>query len=294
MQALAWTIGVPIDQLKALADDIQRDRRSHYEHFALKTGKGKVRHIDHPEPELLDVQRRIVRFVLAPLGFGDVAHGGVRGRDAKSNAKVHQGKRCVVKMDVKNFFPSVQHKRVYRMFRHEHGFGKDVARLLTRLVTLRGALPQGAASSPAVANHFARVIDEGLKASAERHGLTLTRFVDDFTISGDQPKLLIGQTTRLLKARGLKLAPEKLKVCPRGGPQEVTGLIVNHADRVTISRHYRDAVRSEIHKLRNTDREKWPMQVASIEGKIAHIARFNHHGAAARLRRYLAGVTGGD
>jgi RNA-directed DNA polymerase len=292
MQRLAWTIKVPIEQLKALADDIQRDRRSHYKHFALETGKDKRRHIDHPAPYLKDVQRNIVRLVLEPLGFGDTAHGGIKGRSPKSNAKVHQGKRCVVKMDVKNFFPSVQHKRVYRMFRHEHGFGKDVARLLTRLVTLRGGLPQGAATSPAVANHFARAVDEGLKDSVEMHGLECTRFIDDITISGDQPKLLIGQTTRLLQARGLTLAPEKLKVCPRGGPQEVTGLIVNHAERVTVSRHYRDAVRSSIHKLRNLDKEKWPKQVASIKGKIAHIERFNHHGVAARLRRYLADVTG--
>jgi RNA-directed DNA polymerase len=292
MRHLAWTIGVRIEQLKALADDIQRDRWSRYKHFALKTGKDKVRHIDHPTPELLDVQRRIVRHVLAPLGFGEAAHGGIRGRSPETNAKVHQGKRCVVKMDVKNFFPSVQHKRVYRMFRHEHGFGKDVARLLTRLVTLRGALPQGAATSPAVANQFARAIDEGLKPSVEAHGLQCTRFIDDFTISGDRPKLLIDLTTRLLKAKGLHLAPNKLKVCPRGGPQEVTGLLVNHAERLSIPRGYRDAVRSSIHKLRDLPQGEWPKQLGSIKGKIAHIERFNK-GSAARLRRYLASVTVG-
>ena len=64
----------------------------------------------------------------------------------------------------------------------------------------------------------------------------------------------------------------------------MTGLIVNHADRVTVSRNYRDAVRSSIHKLRHMDREEWPKLIASIEGKIAHIARFAHDGAAARLR----------
>ena len=134
-------------------------------------------------------------------------------------------------------------------------------------------------------------MDEALRSSVERHGLGYSRFVDDLTISGDQPKLLIDLTTRLLKARGLKLAAEKLKVCPHGGPQEVTGLVVNDAKRVTISRRYRDAVRSSIHKLRNMERDEWPKQVASIEGKIAHVARFNQ-GPAARLRRYLADVTG--
>lgn len=199
MQCLAWRIGVPVERLKEIADDIQRDRRSHYRHFPLKTGKDKVRHIDHPAPELLDVQRRIVRFVLAPLGFNDAAHGGVRGRSPASNAAVHRGKRCIVKLDVKNFFPSVKHKRVYRMFRQEHGFGKDVARLVTRLVTLRGSLPQGAATSPAVANHFAAPVDQCLTSSVEKHGLAYSRFVDDLTISGDRPRLLIDQTTRRMR-----------------------------------------------------------------------------------------------
>lgn len=292
MQRLAWQVGVPIEQLKSIANSIQLDRRSHYRHFALQTGKDKVRHIDHPASELLDVQRRIVRHVLAPMGFGDAAHGGIRGRSPETNAKVHQGKRCVVKVDVKNFFPNVKHKRVYRMFRHECGFGKDVAHLLTRLVTLRGSLPQGAATSPAVANHFVRVVDEALRTSVAHHGLGYSRFVDDLAISGDRPKLLIDQTIRLLKARGLKLAPEKLKVCGRGGHQEVTGLLVNDDNRLTISRLYRDAVRSSIHKLRSMRRDEWPKQIASIEGRIAHIARYNP-GPAARLRRYLSAVTSG-
>ena len=290
MQRLAWTIGVPIEQLRALADEVQQDRLSHYKHFPLKTGKDKIRHIEHPTPELMDVQRRIVRYVLAPLGYGQAAHGGIQGRSPATNAKVHQGKRCVVKIDVKNFFPSVRHKRIYKLFRHEHGFGKDVARLLTRLVTLRGALPQGAATSPAVANHFARTVDDALGPSLELHGLQCTRFIDDFTISGDQPKRLIDFTTRLLMAKGLRLAPKKLKVCLSSGPQEVTGLLVNHAERLSIPRAYRDAVRSSIHKLRNLSQDERPKQIASIKGKISHIDHYNK-GSAARLRLYLATVT---
>lgn len=293
MQDLAWKIGVPIEKLRALAVGIQQDRHAHYTHSVQEMGKDKVRHIDNPARELKEVQRRIVRHVLAPLGFGEAAHGGVRGRSPETNAKVHQGQRCVVKMDVKNFFPSVQHKRIYRMFRHEHGFGRDVAHLLTRLVTLRGGLPQGAPTSTAVANHFARSVDERLKPSLDMHQLRCTRFIDDITISGERPKLLIDLTTRLLRAKGLRPHPKKLKVSPRGGPQEVTGLVVNHDGRLSIPRVYRDAVRSSIHKLRALPRVEWPSQVESIKGKLKHVERYNK-GSAERLRRYLSEVTDGD
>lgn len=293
MQGLAWKIGVPIEQLRALAAGIQRDPRAHYKHTVHEMGKDKFRHIDNPAPELKEVQRRIVRYVLVPLGFGEAAHGGVRGRSPETNAKVHQGQRCIAKIDVKNFFPSVQHKRIYRMFRHEHGFGRDVAHLLTRLVTLRGGLPQGAPTSPAVANHFARSIDERLKPSLERHQLRCTRFIDDFTISGDRPEVLINLTARLLKTKGLQLHPKKVKVCPREGPQEVTGLVVNHDGRLSISRAYRDAVRSSIHKLPTLPQVERVKQIESIEGKIKHIERHNK-GSAQRLRRCLSEPTDGE
>lgn len=292
MQGLAWKIGVPIELLQALAAGIQRDPRAHYKRSVHEMGKDKFRHIDNPTPELKEVQRRIVRHVLVPLGFGENAHGGIRGRSPETNAKVHQGQRCVAKMDVKSFFPSVQHKRIYRMFRHEHGFGRDVAHLLTRLVTLRGGLPQGAPTSPAVANHFARSVDDRLKPSLERHQLRCTRFIDDFTISGDRPQLLIDLTARLLRAKGLRLHPKKVKVCPRGGPQEVTGLVVNHDGRLSTPRAYRDAVRSSIHKLRTLPQDEWFKQVESIKGKIKHIERYNM-GSAERLRRCLSEVTDG-
>jgi RNA-directed DNA polymerase len=290
MQHLAWTVGVRIEELEALAEDMRQERGAHYKHSVRDMDKGKPRHIDNPAPRLKEIQRLIVRRVLAPLGFGDVAHGSIKGRSPETNAKVHQGQRCVVKMDVKSFFPSVHHTRVYRLLRHEHGFGRDVARLLTRLVTLRKGLPQGAPTSPAVANQLARGVDEELKLAAKRHQLKVSRYVDDITISGDQPKLLMDMTTRLLKAKGLTLAPHKTKVCPNSGPQEVTGLVVNHDGKLSIPRAYRDAVRSSIHKLRSLPRDGWPEAVASIKGKIKHIERYNK-GSAVRLDRYLTEVT---
>lgn len=289
MRHLAWKLGVPLLRLRTLAAEIRQDQSSHYKHFIQKTGKDKVRHIDAPASDLMKVQRRIVREILVPLGFGDAAHGGVGGRSPETNAKIHQGQRFVVKLDVKNFFPSVQHKRIYRMFRHEHGFGADVAHLLTRLVTLRGGLPQGAPTSPAMANHFARSIDDRLRPSVQCHNLRCTRFIDDYTISGDRPRLLMDLTARLLRSKGLQDHPVKRKVCARNERQEVTGLVVNQEKRLSVPRAYRDAVRSSIHKLRGLAKAERDKQVASINGKIQHIERYNK-GSADRLRRYLSAV----
>ena len=74
-----------------------------------------------------------------------------------------------VNLDVKDFFPNVRHYIVYRMFRRELGFGRDVARLLTRLTTFRAGLPQGAPTSTAIANVLlALPVDGPISVEAER------------------------------------------------------------------------------------------------------------------------------
>jgi retron-type reverse transcriptase len=289
MRRLAWEIGVPLTRLLAIEADLKRNHRIHYREFPLKTGKDKVRQIQPPREELMDIQRRIVKRILQPRGVAASAHGGVPGRSPSSNAAVHQGQPCVVKIDVKNFFPSVQHRRVYRMFREEFGFGRDVARLLTRLTTLEGALPQGAPTSPAVANLFlSERVDERMGSVLIERSLEYSRFVDDLTISGKDPRPAINEMARLLSARGLSIKKSKVAISRRNQPQEVTGLQVNDARRLTIARKKRDAIRAEIFQLRGCEAPRTELEemVRSISGKIAHVERF-HPGDARRLRRYL-------
>lgn len=139
LRKLAWQLDVPIGQLRAISAKIRRDYPSQYREFTLKTGKDKYRTIRPPKDELMRVQRRIVKRVLHPFGVTEHAHGGVPGRSPSSNAAAHGGQPCVVTVDVRGFFDNVDHRRVYRMFRDEHGCSHDVARLLTRLTTLRGS-----------------------------------------------------------------------------------------------------------------------------------------------------------
>jgi hypothetical protein len=292
LQHLAWTIGVPLPRLKAVAEGLRARPSSQYGFFALKTGPDKVRHIRPPRADLMEIQRRIVQNVLLPLGFTDSAHGSIRGRSARTNAEQHLGKPCVVKIDVASFFDNVKHRRVYRMFREDYGFGRDVASLMARLVTLDGSLPQGAPTSPSIANLFVREVDDELcrrKSDADKY----TRYVDDLTVSGPDPRPLIGVAARLLAQRGLPLKKSKLVVAGRDRRQEVTGCVVNRSGGPTIPRQYRDGVRAAIHQLQHEPTKEVEKRARSIRGRIAHIAQFQP-GAAARLRRLLDQAIRGD
>jgi RNA-directed DNA polymerase len=291
---LARRIGTPVERLREIIKAIE----SHYRFWSKINQKtGKVRHMRVPDDELKGIQRRLTANVLSPLGLGDIAHGGVRGRSARSNAEQHVGQPCVVTLDVKDFFPNVRHYMIYRMLRHELGFGRDAASLITRLTTLHGELPQGAPTSTVLANLIlAQSVDGPLSLAAQRIGVRVTRFVDDITLSGANPRPLINVTARLLSRRRLPMyrkkarfhSKPKLRITPRSRAQEVTGLTINATTGLSIPRGRREAVRAAIFQLRNTSArgDERNAAINSIRGRIAHVREFNPR-AAARLEKQL-------
>jgi hypothetical protein len=184
------------------------------------------------------------------------------------------------------------------MFCHERNFGRDVAHLLTRLTTYRSVLPQGAPTSPAIANLvLALSVDAPSSLLAERMDLKYSRFVDDLTFSGNNPRPVINSVARLLSSRRLPMyrkKPEKskLRITPRSRPQEVTGLLVNHAWHVSVSRKRRDSVRAAIFGLRLlAGHPAMHVELLSIRGRITHVGQFNP-GEGQRLERYLSVILG--
>lgn len=291
---LAWRLRVPLNRLQEIAGNLV----PHYRPKILRKGD-KVRHLYVPEAELKVLLRRIKEVIIEPLPLAGAAHGGVRGKSPRTNAEQHLGRRCVVAVDVKQFFPQVRHTVVYRMFRREFGFGRDVASLLTRLTTYRAELPQGSPTSTAIANLLLTTpLDRPIEAEAVVRDVGYSRFVDDAAMSGDNPRPLINQVAQLLSTRGLRVhrpntkAPKKskLRIMPRSGPQQVTGLNVNSSAGPSVPRAVRDKIRAAIHALSSLSGPDAEKALRSIKGRIAHVAQFNP-GSAARLGLYLQKAT---
>lgn len=284
---VAFLLRVPISRLREIAGTI----RVHYRTWpSFNKRKGKIRMICSPDDELKAIQRSICAHILGAADAGPHVHGGVPNRSPRTNASLHIGAPWLVTVDVRNFYPSVRHEMVFRMFR-EFGCGTAVANLLTKLTTLDGALPQGAPTSVAIANLLlARPVDRPTGDQAAAAGITYTRFVDDIALSGQNPQALISDVAQRLSARGLRVyrgrKDKKLKIMPRSRRQVVTGIVIN-SGRATLARDHRDAVRAAIHELRTiADRVQREEAVRSIRGRIAHVKRF-HLGDARRLEQQL-------
>jgi RNA-directed DNA polymerase len=195
-------------------------------------------------------------------------------------------------MDVRKFFPSVRHYVLRDTLRREYGFGRDVAWILTRLVTVDSELPQGTPTSPIVANLLlTNALDRPVTAAAIALGAENTRFLDDVTFSGDEPRALVNIAARGLSRKRLAIwrrkgEKPKFKITPNSARQEVTGLTVNSKAGPSVPKRYRDNVRAAVHELPTLPRHELVGKRDSIAGKIAYVRRTNP-GAADRLQKYL-------
>jgi RNA-directed DNA polymerase len=249
---LALRLGVDLATLEGVA----RYLPLHYNPTRVREKKdGKsFREIDAPRYLLKTIQRKIHVKLLAPLWLPDVIHGYRSNRSIVTAMRPHAGRLFMWLADIRQFYPSISSDRIYRMF-CALGCSPDVARLLTILTTRDHHLPQGAPTSPALANLHLRLsgVARRLIGLSKTHGLTLTFFGDDVIVSRDIPfKGLRYQLEEIITSSGLRLNPKKTTAVL--GPDvkhSALGLITNSDGcAVNVSRGYRRTLRSAIYLYR--------------------------------------------
>lgn len=236
---------------------------SAYVEFTIPKNSGGTRTIRAPRAQLKKIQRRILDEILAKLPVHDASHGFVRGRSVLSNAKPHQGAALILKMDLRDFFPTIHYRRVAGLFK-EIGYPGDVAYLLAGLCTHRakladgfvlwpGVLPQGAPTSPAIANLLCYRLDARLTGLVKPIGGVYTRYADDLTFSFPAvPEKGIGRfawwVDQICQQEGFVENSAKRRVLQRHNQQRVTGIVVNSA--LHIPRRARHNFRALLHNVR--------------------------------------------
>ena len=252
--------------------------------------RGGVRLIEAPKPRLKMLQRLIYRRILAKVPVHPNSFGFVRGRDCMQAAQKHAGEEVVISLDLKNYFSNLRYGRVYALFRHL-GYPVSVAHSLSGLCTvitpshirrripfdqrqalLDPHLPQGAPSSPVLANLLSYRLDRRLTGSAGSLGANYTRYADDLTFSGDRSvsDAVLVAASKIVNEEGFILRSEKTKVMNRHRRQMVLGLVVN--ETITISRKDFDRLKAAIHQRAW---KKDPARLAQIIGQIGWVARVN-------------------
>jgi len=260
---LANWFGIRIGDLDWFADcrllgyKQHRDRLGHYRYRALNKRFGHVRLIESPKPRLKSIQCSILTGILDLVPPHTAAQGFRRGTSICTFATPHVGKKVVLRLDLRDFFPSVSLAQVQALFR-TIGYPEKIADLLAGLCTnatpheiwerhqvpetesLREArrryakphLPQGAPGSPALANLCAYRLDCRLSGLAHAAGAVYTRYADDLAFSGDEDfqrcaRRFYIHVCAIVMEEGFSVHYRKSRIMHQGVRQQLAGVVVN-------------------------------------------------------------------
>lgn len=318
-RALAADLGCDPADLPWLAGGhpsrpLPRDARHHYRYRWVAKRSGGERLIEEPLPRLKRIQRTLLTRLLARIPAHPAAHGFVAGRSVRSFAAPHRDRYVVVRLDLADFFPGIRGPRILGLFLAA-GYPEAVARLVTGLCTNRvpGSvlvghdvsrdrftdwhLPQGAPTSPALANVCAWRLDCRLAGLARGAGAAYTRYADDLVFSGGREfavhlqRFLI-RAEAIVLSEGFRLNPRKTRVRRRAAQQLVGGLVVNAG--LHCPRHERERLEAILvncvrHGPAEQNREGHVDFRAHLAGRIAWVAQ-QHPALGARLAGLLGQI----
>ena len=191
--------------------------------------------------------------------------------DTLNYAKIHSGKKWILKMDIKSFYDSVPSYEIQRVVskvcRRINQYNNSLSYL--SLVTINGKLPTGAPTSPHIANACFKRIDKEIKSASSAFGVDYTRYVDDLTFSS-----YCKETLEIVEKR-------------------VTALVNNY--RVRLPKDFKRKIRAMLHSyviyicnssIKDTKHLAWDIKrIRQLEGYISYI---NHVDSKfyVQLKRY--------
>jgi RNA-directed DNA polymerase len=299
--------------LKGLGYKRPQARLEHYHYRVLAKASGSIRLIETPKPRLKDLQRRILFAILDHIPSHSAAHGFVKGCSIQTFAGPHVDQRVVLRMDLENFFPSFAGVRVQSFFR-TIGYPEAVADLLGGLVTnavprsiwrdvikqpgfaldpgelwqvqsmyARPHLPQGAPTSPSLANLCSYRLDCRLSGLAQAAGATYTRYADDLAFSGGEDftgcvERFATHVAAILVEEGFAVQHRKTRIMRQSTRQHLAGLVTNQ--RLNVRRAQIDVLKAILtnclrHSPETQNLEAHPHFREHLQGRIAFVESIN-------------------
>ncbi|MEO9893098.1 reverse transcriptase domain-containing protein [Aurantibacter sp.] len=260
-------------------------KRGAYTSFEIKKKSGKTRTIHAPTKGLIEFQSCLNIILSTIYTPHKSAYGFVVGKSIVDNAKNHVNKNYVFNIDLKDFFPSVDAKRVWgRLQVQPFNLGssnerKQIANMIKvicctpmtveRLINnewtsqIASVLPQGAPTSPILTNAICERLDTRLTGLSNRFGLNYSRYADDITFSSmhntysnetgkkepiyEKNSSFDKELRRIISSQNFHINEDKVRLQKRGYKQEVTGLIVN--EKVNTPKQYVKELRQWIYFL---------------------------------------------
>lgn len=250
----------------------------YYCDYTIPKRNGGVRHISSPTLQLMAIQREILKQILLPkFKAPSCCTGFVKNKNIIDNVKPHLKNIYVLKMDVKDFFPSIKQQQVQKLFETLE-YSKKVSSILARLCCRYGSIPQGAPTSPILSNMVMQAVDEKIVQLCDNYNFVYTRYADDITISSNNeinPDIAL-QIQKFLAEDGFEVKKEKTHFYGKNSKKIITGVSISsgvpklprktkrawHQEIMMIKKH---GILGHMDNISNYD----PLFIASMLGKIS-------------------------
>jgi RNA-directed DNA polymerase len=309
--ALAEKLNLRPNELFWFADGRGMERKTsverlrHYYYRWIAKRDGSARLVEAPKQRLRAIQRYLLEKVLEAIPAHEAVHGFRKGRSIKSFTAPHVGREVVLKLDLRNFFPSLTTARVRAVFLTA-GYPETVAETIAGLCTnstpaavidqaptkstyyLRALyrqphLPQGAPTSPALANLCAFRLDCRLAGLAKAAGASYTRYADDLLFSGGAEfaravERFYVKVCAIALEEGFEVNTRKTRMMRRSVSQRAVGLVLN--EKVNIGRGEFDRLKAILTNCMRSgpgeqNRGNVPDFYSHLAGRIAHVSMIN-------------------
>lgn len=264
LATLAFLLRIPLQKLTYIL--YVKHPEAYYSTFEIPKANGESRIIHAPCSELKSVQSTLASILSSHIQEynatnsikANISHAFEKKKSILTNASVHQHKRFILNVDLKDYFDHFHFGRVRGFFHKSNYFQLpiEIATVLAQLTCYKGKLPQGAPTSPVITNMISNILDIRLLPIIKKYGLDYTRYADDMTFSTNRKDFKTKHLAFLEELRseitnfGFEINDKKTRLIYIDSHQEVTGLVVNQ--KINVRRDFYKETRAMANSLYTT------------------------------------------
>lgn len=235
-----------------------------YKRYTIPKKNGGVREIFHPRAELKVIQRFLVESIISTFPVHDCVYSYKQGRGIKSHAEVHRVNNFILRIDLRNFFPSIKARDIkelcFKNLAHlPFALSEDDIKIFCRIVCIHSAVDKelaltiGSPASPAISNAILFELDSKISQYCESYNISYTRYADDLYFSTNQANVLenvYGKVCGHLNETNspkLEINENKTVYTSKKRRRVVTGIVLTSDNKLSIGREEKRRVRTEIY-----------------------------------------------
>lgn len=245
-----------------------------------KRNSNKKRMIAHPSRELKLLQRVLLRELESILLGSESSFAYVKGKGIRENALRHSKSRYLLKMDFKDFFPSINPEVFFKACeRAEITFDENDKFLLANLLFWRPKRNQGlvlsigAPTSPLISNFIMSYFDKNVASECGAKRVNYTRYADDLTFSTNLKNVLfaipelVSKQLSLTFNDAITINPEKTVFTSKAHNRHVTGVTITNEGKLSVGRQRKRFISAMIHRFSTGQLSE--EQIQKLKGYLA-------------------------